>query len=176
MIDLKKELESNQTILLIMSGDKYNDLIGDIIKPLSDKNICYVTLNKTSSALMELFKKKKIKNENILYIDAISKALKKSPDQCDKCYFVSSPAALTELSLVTNKFLKHKFDCIIVDSITNLSTYQKDLIVLKFITTLINKVKASKTKAVFYAIDIKEQENLIKQAGVSVDKVINLTK
>ena len=118
-MNIKKELLSNKTVLLIMPGVDYNKIIVDIIKQISGKNVCYVTLNKTFSSLQELFKKNKINTDNIVFIDAISKTIKNVPNQTKACYFCSSPGALTELSVTISKFLRHNFEYLIFDSLTN---------------------------------------------------------
>lgn len=174
-MDIKKELASNQTVLLLMPGTEYNEIIVNVLKKLNG-NICYVTLNKTSDSLRELFKKKKIKTENLVFIDAISKTIKDVPDQGDGVYYVSSPGALTELALVIEKFIRHKFDYLIFDSLTNLLVYESKAPVSKFVSTLVNKIKQVNTKAVFYALSVKDQETLIKESGMFVDKVLNLDK
>jgi len=175
-MDIKKELSENQTILLIMDSAEYNQDIVSFVKKLNGKNIAYVTLNKTKDSLVELFKKNKIKIENIVFVDAISKTLKSVPDQSEGVYYVSSPGALTELSLVISKFIRHDFDYLIFDSLTNLLVYESKAPVGKFVSALVNKIKESKTKAVFYALSVKEQEALIKESGMFVDKVIDLDK
>ena len=172
-MDIKTELDSNQTVLLVMPSVEYNEVIIDVIKGLSG-NICYVTANKTYDALKESFQKSKVDIENVVFIDTISKTMKKVPDQSDNVYYVSSPGALTELSLVVEKFLRHDFDYLIFDSITNLAIYQKQNIVSKFVTDLVNKVKKTKTKTVFYALDTKEQEWIVDHTGTVVDKVIGV--
>jgi len=175
-MDIKKELSENQTILLIMDSAEYNSEIISIVKKLDGKNIAYVTLNKTKDSLVELFKKNKIKTGNIVFIDAISKTIKSVPEQSDGVYYVSSPGALTELSLVISKFVRHNFDYLIFDSLTNLLVYESKAPVGKFVSSLVNKIKESKTKAIFYALSVKEQESLIKESGMFVDKVIDLDK
>jgi hypothetical protein len=173
-MDIKKELSSNQTILIIMPSEKYNDELTKIAKKLSSESVCYVTLNKTYDSLQELFKKKKINMENMFFIDAITKTIKKSPDQTEKCFYCSSPGALTEISLAISKFLKHNFNYLIFDSLTNLSIYQKKAPVSKFVSNLTNKIKQTKTQSVFYALSVKEEDTLIKESGMFVDKIINL--
>ncbi|MBW2965937.1 hypothetical protein KY342_02420, partial [Candidatus Woesearchaeota archaeon] len=69
-MDIKKELSSNQTILLIIGSLEYNDEIIRTIKQLSGKKICYITLNKTHNSLREIFKKAKVNMENLVFIDA----------------------------------------------------------------------------------------------------------
>lgn len=175
-MDISKELAKNQTILLLMPGTEYNHIITDNLKKLAGKNICYVTLNKTSDALKEVFKKAKVKTDNIVFVDAISKTIKSVPDQGDGVYYVSSPGAMTELSLTIDKFLRHEFDYLIFDSLTNLLVYESKAPVSKFVSSLVNKIKSGKTKAVFYALSVKEQNALIEESGMFVDKVLDLDK
>ena len=171
-IDINSELESNQTVLLLMPSVEYNDLMVDVIRELSGKNVCYVTSNKTYDSLTEIFQKKKINTKNLVFIDSISKTIKKTPDQGKNVYYVSSPGALTELSLVITKFIQHDFDYLIFDSLTNLGIYQKTATCAKFVSSLTNQIKKGKTKAIFYAIGSKSDE-LVKHASMFVDNVID---
>ena len=65
---------------------------------------------------------------------------------------------------------------LIFDSLTNLLVYESKAPVAKFVSSLVNKIKESKTKAIFYALSVKEQESLIKESGMFVDKVIDLDR
>jgi len=169
-INVKKELDKNQILLLKIPSADYSKDITDIVKQL-DGSIGYVTLNKTFDSLKEEFKKKKINTDNILFIDAISKTIKNAPEMAEGSFFVSSPAALTELSLAIDRLLRHNFKYIIFDSLTNLMIYEKRAPVSKFISFITNKIRQTKTKAVFYALNIKEQDALIEEAGMFADKV-----
>jgi hypothetical protein len=171
-MDIKNEFSTNQMVLLMMSNVEYNEAIVDVMKKLSG-NVCYVTTNKTFDSLTELFEKKKVDLGDVVFIDAISKTIKKAPSQADSVYYVSSPGALTELSLVIEKFLRHEFDYLIFDSINNLSIYNKMPICAKFMTSLGNKIKKTKTKAVFYALGDKS-DDLAKHVGMFVDKVVDV--
>lgn len=175
-LDIKHELDENQTILLLMPSIEYNDEVLDVAKDLSGKSVCYVTLNKTFSSLNELFKKNKVDIKNFIFVDAISKTLKKTPDQAEGAYFVSSPSALTELSLTITKFMKHGFDYLVFDSVTNLLIYENKGAVTKFISSIVNKIKGTKTKAIFYAIDIADYRDLIDQVSTFVDKAKEIEK
>ena len=172
MVDVKSELASSQIVLLVMSSGEYNEKIVDVVKGLSG-NICYVTTNKTYDSLREVFEKGGVKMDGMVFIDAISKTMKKTPDQTENAYYVSSPGALTELSIAISKFLGHGFDYFVFDSLTNLAIYQKREMCSKFVASLIDKIKKTKTKAVFYAIESKNSEELIAHAGQMVDKVVS---
>jgi KaiC/GvpD/RAD55 family RecA-like ATPase len=173
-LNIKKKLDSNQTALLLVPSGDYSSSIVQTTKQLSSKNVVYITLNKTNDSLTELFKKKKINMENIFFIDAISKTIKKTPTKADNCVYCSSPGSLTEISIAINKILKHNIDYLIFDSITNLLVYEKKSPVSKFISSLVHKIKATKTKAVFYALSTKDQSDIIKESGMYVDAVFDL--
>ena len=173
-IDMKKELDSNQNILLLVPGIDYNDELIDIVKQLGGSSICYVTLNKTYKSLQENFKKNKIDIKNIIFVDAISKVIKKNPEVGKNSYFVSSPAALTEMSIAIDKFLNYGFEYLIFDSLDNLLIYQKKSPVIRYVSSIVNKIKNSKTKAIFYAVSSEKQKDLIKETSTFVDKVIDL--
>lgn len=175
-MNILQELESNQIILLITSGANYSNMVPNILKKLGDSKICYVTLNKTHQSLQELFQKKGIKTKNIVFIDCISKTIKECPNYIEGCYFVQSPAALTELSLCISKVLVQNYKYLIFDSLTNLLIYERRAPVAKFVSSIVNKIRETKTKALFYTLSISEQEELIKETEMFVDKVIVLGK
>ena len=173
---IMEELDSNQTVLLLIPSAEYSEVTIDTIKELSNKKVCYVTLNKTHDSLKELFKKHGANVKNIFFIDGISKTFKSTPAKEEDTVFVSSPGALTELSIAITNKLKEGFDYIIFDSLTNLLIYEKKAPVAKFVSGIVNKIKASNTKAVLYALKVKEQSAVIEEAGIFVDKVIDLSE
>ena len=107
-----------------------------------------------------------------IFIDAISKSFKSSPEQSDNVYYVSSPGALTELSLVVNKFLKYNFDYLIFDSVSNLIVYNKIPVIHKFLRSLVNNIKKTKTKALFFIVESQENKDLISQCNLFFDNVV----
>lgn len=173
-MDLKKELSEYQAMLLLMPSIEYNELIVRMAKQLSGESVCYVTLNKTYDSLRELFEKNKVDLKNMVFIDAISRTIKQTPEQTEGCFFVSSPGALTEISLVVSTHLKHNFRYLVFDSLTNLLVYEKKAPVARFVSSLVNKIKESKTRAVFYALKMEQHEELIEEASMFVDRVIDL--
>lgn len=175
-MNIQKELELNQIILLITSSAGYNTMTTGILKKLGESKVCYVTLNKTHQAIKELFLKKGIKIKNLVFIDCISKTIKKCPDYAEGCYFVQSPAALTEISLAITKVLDQNFSYLIFDSLTNLLIYNKRAPVAQFVSVIANNIRETKTKALFYTLSITEQEELIKETEMFVDKVIDVSK
>jgi len=157
-VNIKKELKENQTVLFIMPSQDYNRDVVKVVKSLKG-NIGYVTLNKTFDSLKETFKKAKVKTENILFIDAISKTIKSVPDQTEGCYYVSSPGSLTEISIAIDRIIKHEFDYLIFDSLTNMLVYESKAPVAKFVSSLVNKIRGSFDRAIW---NVCRQGNRVK--------------
>ena len=176
MMDIQKELSKNQVLLLVAPADGYNELVLQSIRKLSKSTVCYVTLSKTFDSMKELFQKKKIGTENIVFIDAISKTIRQMPDQADGCYFVSSPNSLTELEIAILKVQRHGFEYLVFDSLSTLLIYQKNTPVAKFVSALANNARKNGTKALFYAVKSPEQSQMVSDVSTFVDKVIDLGK
>lgn len=176
MADLKKELDSNKTIMVMVPSESYNDVLIGAMKSFSGKSVCYVTLNKTAEAIKEMLKKKKIKTKDVVFIDGITKTIRQVADSSDGIYYVASPAAMTDISILINRMLKHDFEYLIFDSLTSLLVYESKAPVAKFVSALTNNIRASKTRAAFFALAVKEQSTLLAEAGMFVDRVVDLSK
>lgn len=172
-INIKEELESNRTILLQLTGKEYNEVVLRTIKELSDEKICYVTINKTYAALKENFEEEGIDTDNIIFLDAITGSIKKVPENEENIRFVSSPSSFTDISLAISDLLREETKYLIFDSITNLLTYRGKETVEKFLSNIINKIRGSDTRAVFYALQTGEQEALISKTSMFVDKALD---
>lgn len=174
-IDIIKTLKQQNSTLLLIPSILYNDILVDIPNEISsDNKICYVTLNKTYNSIKDLFTIEGISLDNVFFIDAITMSIGKA-DNTEKCYFVSSPQALTELSIVINEFLRYAFDYLIFDSLTTLLIYHRaEEPILKFLSNIGNKLKESGCRGLFYALDIKDHRVFIQEASMIADKVLNL--
>ena len=175
-MEIEKILLPKQTLLLVMSREKYNEDILDSLKSLSGKSVCYVTLNKTYKALREMFEENNIDMQNMIIIDAISKTIKPCQEIEKNCYFVNSPGALTELAIAIDKFLKYGFEYIIFDSLNSLLVYREMSSVSRWISCLVGKIRESGTRAIFYSVNLNGQDDMIKEVSALADKVVDLSE
>jgi archaellum biogenesis ATPase FlaH len=175
-MDITKELGDTSTVLILVPGPEYGALVLEAIKKLSAKRVCYVTLNKTHESLSALFTKHKVNTQSVAFVDAISKTFKKVPAQTENCIYVSSPAALTELSIAISEMLKLKFDYLIFDSLTNLLIYQDTAPISKFVSGIVNKIREADSQGVFYALNTEKQNKVINECCMFVDRVVDTQK
>ena len=176
-MNLIYDLSQYRSTLLLIPSTEYNDIITLVSKQLSnDKKICYVTLNKTHNSLKNLFRNAgDINLENIIFIDAITCSISKIADEGD-CYFVSSPQALTELSITINECLQKKIDYVIFDSLTTVLIYHRGVEepVMRFITNITNLLEKYDCKGIFYALNVVEHKLFLNESSMVVDKIIQL--
>ena len=122
-MNLKSVLDSNDAILQVVSKFKYQDSLCSLMKSLKGQKICYVSLNKPAENVCEGLDKKKISTSNTFFIDAVSKSLGHNVEK-DNVLYVSSPSALTELSIAIISALKgNSFDAFVFDSLSTLDIY-----------------------------------------------------
>lgn len=164
-----EHLYEAKTTLVAIPEDEYTDKIVQIAKETAEDKVIYVTLNKTCDALMELFKNKNINIKNIKFIDTITRCIREVEDTKD-CTYISSPEAITELAIIIRTHLEYDFDYLIIDAMTNLTTYTDENTTKRFIKNLITKLDVGKTKMVVLAIDMPTYESLIKSVSTFVDR------
>ncbi len=173
-MDAASLFSDGNIVLAIVESGSYNEKCVQAASALSGKAVCYVTLSKTHDALRESFTKGGVDTKNFVFIDAISQTIRKAPSQEDGCYFASSPGALTEISMLVSKCLRHKFEYLVFDSISGLAIYQRNAPVARFISNIINQSRENNAKALFYVADSAQGQELAKECGVMVDKVVKL--
>ena len=173
-VPLQKIVNEGELSVLVISNNTYMKKIGDIAKHLGKnyKAICYVSLNKMYDALDSSLKKQKIDTSRFLYIDGVTKSVKKNVGKEKNCIYISTPQALTELSIAINKVIgSGQFDALLFDSLSTLLIYNKAESVCKFIHTFTNKVRAQNMTAIFTALSSDTETSVLKELGMYVDAV-----
>jgi len=175
-IDLKKEIENNRMVLIIIPNEKYTEAILEIAKQLSNgyKKTCYVSLNKLYKALTKSLENNSIDTKKFCFIDGVTKTAEPNVKSDGNVKYVSSPSALTQLSVMMIADCKeHKPECILFDSLSTLLIYQKGSVVTQFIHSLIGKIRTFDSVGIFTALEGDTDSDLIKEMGMFVDKVIH---
>lgn len=172
-INIRKELEQNKIVMLVVPSRDYPSTLTEIIKQLKDKmeKCLYVTLNNPYASLVASLKKKGLNPNKIFFLDAIS-ATTKLKQEAKNCVFVSKPNALTELSIAIKETLnKLKPKIIIFDSLSSLVIYLPINSIVNFTKDLATKLKETDSEAIFPII---KNEELIKNMGMFINKVVEI--
>lgn len=172
-MQIERHLKENKIIIFVIPTKNYGKGINDIALAATKtgKSVTYVTVNKPYNILLGLFESKKIDTKKITFIDAVSGSV--SAPKGIKVEFVSSPKALTELSIIINEHMK-KTDSVLFDSVSTLLVYDDPATVVKFIHSILSKARASGTNFVLTVLSEDAGKSVLKDVSMFVDKVVVL--
>lgn len=176
MTSIAKELEENNSILLIVPSSAYASTMLSTVKGLSKMlsgGGIYVTLNHPYSALTKTLKTNNLNMDGCFFIDAITMETKTETPNAENCAFVSNPRALTELGLAIDEALKLNPKIIIFDSLSTLLLYSPSNTLVSFAKNLTTKLETRSIKAVFPVI---KKSEFIESMSMFMDKVIYVEK
>ncbi len=171
---MEQTIKGNKILLFVVSNKNYIKNINEIAYGVSNvsRSIVYVTLNKPYKVLVESFEKKGINAKKMAFIDCASGSIQKPKDY--DVLFVSSPEALTELSITINETMKKSTNIIIFDSVSTLLVYKEPSIVVKFIHSMISKIRAADKKCVMISLSEDANKTVLKDIGMFIDKMVVL--
>lgn len=178
-IDIIENLRTANTTCVVIPTKEYAETSLDLIRQLTQKypKTLYVTLNKLYAPLKRKLVDGGVDISKIVFIDCVTKTAIANPVDTDECMYVSSPHAMTEISISITKMIQtHDPDCIFFDSISTLLIYEENMVVNQFIHSLTNKITAFGRRLVLTALDGEKERELIKQLGMIVERVIEPEK
>ena len=171
-------LSDNQVMVLLIPEEDYLQQLLKVVTQLADEanRICFISLNRPYTSLTSLFEKNNVDAKKFYFIDAITKTAE-LPPETENCSFISSPGALTELSVEVSSIIENEeFDYLLFDSLSTLIVYETDAVITKFIHFLMAKVRVASCKAIFTCLKQDMQTNLIRDINMFADKIIDLDK
>ncbi len=164
----------SKTTLYVIDSGKFFDGVTKVLKKESKKrNIIYVTTNKPYKSLVNSLEDKKIKTDNIFFIDCISKEVGESGKDEDNCLYLDSPKSLTSMSIAINESIENidGEKTLILDSLSTLLIYNDARTMGKFSNFLVNKMRSLEADAVILTLESDVDKDIIKKIQSFVDKV-----
>src|SRR3989344_5021281 len=165
--------------LIIIPNKEYLKSIIILSKALSlqYKKVCYVSLNELHESLIKNLKDASINTNNFFFVDAITRTSQSKIQKVPNAIFVSSPDSLVELSLaISDALTKQNPDVVLFDSISTMLIYEKGATATKFLHSLIGKIKASRSAAMFTALEGDANTDAVKDLGMFVDEVLTMSE
>jgi len=172
--DIVKELKEAQISILVVPSTAYADTINELAKQASARKnkILYVTLNRPAETLEQIFKKKKIPISHFTFIQA---GLSKPKEKDDRVHYLSSVSDLTQLSLEIMEIVKKESPQILVfDSLSTLLVYLDETTAVRFLHYIITELRGTDTRVAFTVLDTESGSELVKDATLFVDKIVDL--
>lgn len=172
-MDIKKDINENNIIVLIISNKKYSAILEDTVKALASaySKLCYTSLNKPYDKLLNEFKKNNIDAGKFFFIDCVSEKISTGKN----VLYVSSPRSLTELNITINKVLDAgDIQLTIFDSLSTLLAYEGSMTVIKFLHSIISAFRTYGSKCIFTCMKDDVNADIIKDLKMFADKVVEV--
>jgi hypothetical protein len=176
-LNLKKEVGSNLTIVLVIPNDTYSECLIDIAKQVGSiySRTCYVSLNKLYTSLFNSFKNNGVNTSGFFFIDGITKSALPTIEDTDNFKFVESASALQELGVaINNEINKGNYNALIFDSLSTLQIYNKEDIVTEFTRFMLARLRLANCTTFLACLEGDTDNKLIKNLGMFSDKMIHL--
>jgi len=159
-------------ITVFVTPDKdYASQMKAIISSASSayKRICYVSLNKPYAVVSDSLKKQGIGLEKFFFIECTGK----SGEGSGQVVYVSSPKALTEMSITIGKVLEMgKIEALIFDSLSTLLVYADASTVVKFTNSLISMLRSKGVAGFLTCLKGGIGSDIVKDISMFADKVV----
>lgn len=174
MTIIEDAVRDNQVLLVLVDKAGYAEKCKILLRSAlrEKKPLCYTTFNRPSSSIRSAAEKMGIDSGSLLFIDTVTRSIEK-PVPDERCIFVSSPQALTEISIAASKMMKDK-GCLmmIFDSLSALLIYEKPNAIIQFTHSIISKARLQSANAIFLALKEDTDSELLKDLYMFVDKVV----
>jgi hypothetical protein len=159
-------------IVMAIPEKEYASRLNDVVSSAASSysRICYTSLNKPYSVLSESFKKSGVDLKKILFIECTGKA---DSGKQEQVVYVSSPKALTEMSITIGKVIEMgKIEVLIFDSLSTLLVYADPSTVVKFTHSLITILRSKNVSGFLMCTKSGQSEAIIKDISMFADKVV----
>ena len=171
-------LLGNMNIITVVPHDGLRSRIikdvRDVYRDEAKNKICYITLNKPHTSLLEHLIEEKANISRWYFIDAITSTVVKNPKGPSNCAFVSSPTAFSEVLAKVDELLgSDEFGAMVFDSVCTLISFGHSE-TMDFLKKLSTRVSVANCEGVFMAFRTNiNQENLNRLYAVA-DKIVDL--
>jgi hypothetical protein len=174
MVEKNSTSKKGKVILLLIPSNKYSPLICKYLKKMKVSSAGYITVNKGYDVVQDLLKRSRIDTKHFFFIDCVTKTITQ-PQKASNCFFVSSPLALTEISLAVKNLTRNKPQALVIDSLSNLLVYHLPKNLASFVYDLIDKVRQNTNTFLVMSMAKEDKgSEFFKMIGLKVDKVLEL--
>ncbi|MBI2598272.1 MAG: hypothetical protein HYW50_03690 [Candidatus Diapherotrites archaeon] len=176
---IRQKRMGKKLVLLIIPSEEYLKSIIYILRNASASysKILYISLNELYDNLIRNLQNNGIDIKNFYFIDAITRTAQTNIDEKSNCTFVTSPNSLIELSLaISQKIDELEPDLIIFDSLSTLFIYENEATAVKFVHSLIGKMKAVGCDSILTSLQGDAKREAIKDLGMFVDEFLTMSE
>ena len=173
--DLDAILTEGQIVLLMVPPAAIPSSVLEILSHLTKRGIkgIFVSVTRTFDALQRVFDGKGIDRNSIFVIDTLSGRSGARGDEPARCLYVSSPAALSDISILLDTALDQlgQGAFLLFDSVATLLMFNQFESVVKFFGFLTTKLRKRRLLGVLFTLSTEERR-LSDHISVFCDRVL----
>jgi len=162
--------KKGEIAVFVIPDKLYVSKIKELVSSLSSdySRICYVSLNKPYPVISESLKKQGIDTKKFFFVDCTGNPSKNE----GQVVYVSSPKALTEMSITITKVLEMgKIEALIFDSLSTLLIYEQPSTVVKFTHSLISALRSRNAAGFFMCLKGGTGSEIVKDISMFADRI-----
>lgn len=167
-------LKPGQSLIIVTTDEKYFTVASMVLEYMTKKKKhsgVYVSISKPFEKVVNAVKN--VDWGKVLFLDGVSRSLRKKAPEGEGCVFLQGPTSLTEIGIyLTKASQKTELGFVIVDSVSSLLVYNKDATVLRFVQYLVAKTKNLELVGIVVVSKDDEEKAVFKMLNDMSDKVI----
>ncbi|MCX6775981.1 MAG: hypothetical protein NT130_03985 [Candidatus Micrarchaeota archaeon] len=168
--------------LILSTADVYSIAQEIALKVLvTNKNMCgtYITFNRPYSTLKKTIEDQGLDLSRLFFIDLITESAGGKAERCNnyRCFYVSSPKNLTELSILIEQAmlrLSGEKRFVFIDSISTMLVYNDADTVLRFMHSLTGKMRLLGITGIVFLLEKESDEKFLAQVSQFCDTVVTI--
>jgi len=183
--EIEEKLEKLPTefiVLIVSAADVYSIAQEVALRVLIKKKGMYgtyVTFNRPYNTLKTSIAAQGVDPEKLFFIDLITESAggKAERSSGERCFFVSSPKNLTELSILLEQAmlrLPREKRFLFIDSISTMLIYNDADTVLRFLHSLTGKMRLLGITGIIFLLEKESDEKFLAQVAQFCDRVITI--
>ncbi|MBI4214546.1 hypothetical protein HY546_00990 [archaeon] len=176
-----KKLPKQDIVLVITSASKYHAVNLSIVKYYLNtlhKRCIFVSMNRPAASLERLLREKKVKTNNIFFIDSVTRmAEPHGMTRAGNTIFLTSPQNLTDMGIAISevaKSISKKERFLFFDSLSTLALYNASESVSRFAHFLTATLRKLNISAVFLILEKETDPKIVDGISQFCDSVVEI--
>jgi len=166
--------------LVVVDPESYREacssLLSGLLKASRSANCIYISTTMPYAEASRMLQKNGLDAKRLFFIDTMSKSASLGKERAENVIFVEDPKNLTMVGVALSEALykmEGKERVLILDSISSLLMYNSPDIVLRFLHSVIGRMRAGEVSGIVFIL-VKDYGDILTRLASFVDEVVEL--
>ncbi len=175
------DLENQEPVYVSINSPDLRNFVNDTIEKVTEEGnlVVYIGSIKTSDKVKSMLEERDIDTEKVLFFDMATKVSGEAPENVKNTVFFD-PEDINQVNMQLDDAVEAKPEdrdaMIIFDTISTLSIYNDEDVIIEFLQKLSNKMSGWPLKSVLIGVEEEMDEKLTEAVNSSVENTVDLTE